>query len=83
MGIVPLSNILCMIGSMIACMLTAVGVSLVFSYIGVDGLAMGIGVGLILGLLIIFSAGLSDYLFCGWGFNCSFFNRATGYQVCC
>ena len=56
-----------MIGSVLASLLSAIGVSLVFSLIGVDSLAMGISVGLTLGLFIIFPALLSDNLFCGWG----------------
>ena len=56
-----------MIGSMIASVLSAVGVSLIFFLIGVDSLDVALGVGMILGLLIIFPALLSDNLFCGWG----------------
>ena len=56
-----------MIGSVFASLMSAVGVSLVHAYIGVDSLSMGIGMGLILGVLIVFPALLSDNLFCGWG----------------
>jgi len=56
-----------MIGSIIASLLTAFGVSLLFSIIGVTDLSTAVSVGVILGLLIIFPALLSDNLFCGWG----------------
>jgi len=56
-----------MIGSVIASLLSATGVALVFSLIEVSSLPVAIGTGLILGLLIIFPALLSDNLFCGWG----------------
>lgn len=56
-----------MIGAIVANLLTAIGVSLVFSLTGVDTLVIAIGTGLLLGLLIIFPAMLSDNLFCGWG----------------
>ncbi|PCJ14914.1 MAG: hypothetical protein COB04_14065 [Gammaproteobacteria bacterium] len=56
-----------MIGSVIASLLTALGVALLFSFVGVDDLSTGIKIGLILGLFIIFPALLSDNLFCGWG----------------
>jgi hypothetical protein len=56
-----------MIGSVIASLLSAIGVSLLFTYIGISSLSMAINVGLILGILIIFPALLSDNLFCGWG----------------
>ena len=56
-----------MIGSIIASLLTAIGVSLLFSILNVADLSTAISVGLILGLFIIFPALLSDNLFCGWG----------------
>lgn len=56
-----------MIGSVVASLLTAVGVSLIFALVEVDSLALGIEVGLVLGFLLIFPALLSDNLFCGWG----------------
>lgn len=56
-----------MVGSIVASLMTAIGVSLIFSMTGVDGLVEGVGLGLILGLLIVFPAFLSDNLFCGWG----------------
>jgi uncharacterized protein DUF1761 len=61
------STTLPMIGSVIANLMTAVGVSILFSFVGVDSLFIGTGVGLTLGFLIIFPALLSDNLFCGWG----------------
>lgn len=56
-----------MIGSVIANLLTAVGVSLLFSMINVPDVSTAAILGVILGLLIIFPALLSDNLFCGWG----------------
>lgn len=56
-----------MIGSIVANILTAVGVSLLFSVIDITDLSSAFSVGVILGLLIIFPAMLSDNLFCGWG----------------
>lgn len=56
-----------MIGSVIASLLSAIGVSLLSSYIGINSLSMAVNVGFILGFLIIFPALLSDNLFCGWG----------------
>lgn len=56
-----------MVGSVIASLLTAIGVSLICLFAGVASLSMGLSVGLTLGLLIIFPALLSDNLFCGWG----------------
>lgn len=56
-----------MIGSIIASALTALGVALLFNWLGVQSLAQAAGLGLTLGGLIIFPALLSDNLFCGWG----------------
>jgi len=56
-----------MIGSIAASLMTAIGVSIVFSLLSVDSLSLGITVALTLGILIIFPAMLSDSLFCGWG----------------
>ena len=56
-----------MVGSIIASLMSAVSVSLIFSLIGVASISTGSVVGLTLGLLIIFPAMLSDSLFCGWG----------------
>ncbi len=56
-----------MIGSVIANLLTAIGVSLLFSMMNITDISTAAIVGVILGLLIIFPALLSDNLFCGWG----------------
>lgn len=56
-----------MIGSILASVLTALGISLLFSILKVNDLSTAAGMGLILGVLIIFPALLSDNLFCGWG----------------
>lgn len=54
-----------MIGSVVANLMTAVDVSILFSFIDVESISMGIAIGLTLGLLIIFPALISDNLFCG------------------
>ena len=56
-----------MIGSIVASLLTAIGVAIVLQFIGVTSLAGAIQIGLVLGVLIILPALLSDNLFCGWG----------------
>jgi hypothetical protein len=56
-----------LIGSIISSLLTAVGVSLLFSLLNVSNFATAISIGAILGFLVIFPALLSDNLFCGWG----------------
>lgn len=55
------------IGSIIANLLTAIGLGLLFAFFDIHDLETSIAVGTILGLLIIFPALLSDNLFCGWG----------------
>jgi hypothetical protein len=58
-----------MIGSIIASLMTAIGISIIYSFslIEVGSLSQGILFGLTFGVLIIFPAMLSDNLFCGWG----------------
>ena len=56
-----------MIGSIFASLLSACGVAILFSLAGVASLSVAVGVGLVLGLLIVFPALLSDNLFCRWG----------------
>lgn len=58
-----------MVGSVIASLMTAIGISIIYSFslIEVGSLSQGIVFGLTLGVLIIFPAMLSDSLFCGWG----------------
>lgn len=68
-----------MIGSVVASLLTAVGLSVVFLLVGVESLAMGIHIGLVLGFFIIFPALLSDNLFCGWGKQLLFIQ--AGYRI--
>ena len=55
------------LGSIVANLATAVGLTIIFKLVGISGLASGITVGLALGVLIVFPALLSDNLFCGWG----------------
>ena len=68
-----------MIGSIIASLLMAVGVSLLFSILGISDLKTTFLIGTILGLLIIFPALLSDNLFCGWGYQLLFIQ--SGYRA--
>ncbi|WP_028469048.1 DUF1761 domain-containing protein [Neptunomonas japonica] len=56
-----------LVGSIISSLLTAVGVSLLFSLLNVSNFVTAISIGAILGFLVIFPALLSDNLFCGWG----------------
>jgi len=56
-----------MIGSIVASLLSAIGVSLLFTLCGIASLSGAVSLGAILGLFIIFPALLSDNLFCGWG----------------
>ena len=56
-----------MIGSIVASLLTATGISILYSFIGIEQLIDAITIGLCLGVLIVFPALLSDNLFCGWG----------------
>lgn len=56
-----------MIGSVLACSLSATGVAILFSLVGASTLADALSLGAVLGLFIIFPALLSDNLFCGWG----------------
>lgn len=68
-----------MAGSVVASLMSAVGVALLHAWVGVDGVGMALSLGLILGLLIIFPALLSDNLFCGWGWDMLFIQ--SGYRV--
>lgn len=68
-----------MIGSVFASLLSAIGVALLHSWIGVDSFTLSLGLGLALGLLIIFPALLSDNLFCDWGWDLLFIQ--SGYRV--
>ena len=56
-----------MIGSVVASLLSALGVALLSAGLGIASLAQALCLGLTLGLLIVFPALLSDNLFCGWG----------------
>jgi hypothetical protein len=56
-----------MIGAVITCLLTALGMALLHSLIGISSFADAALLGLLVGILIIFPAMLSDNLFCGWG----------------
>jgi len=56
-----------MLGSVVASFLTATGVSVLCANLEVSSVAQATTLGLVLGLLIVFPALLSDNLFCGWG----------------
>lgn len=73
------SSTIPMIGSIFASVLTAIGVSILFSIANISDLNSSILIGAILGLLIIFPAFLSDSLFCGWGHKLLLIQ--SGYRV--
>ncbi len=56
-----------MTASVVSCLLTALGIALLHSLIGISSLNIALLLGLILAGLIILPAMLSDNLFCGWG----------------
>ena len=56
-----------MIGSVFASLFSAIGVAVLHSALNISALEQALILGLLLGLLIIFPALLSDNLFCGWG----------------
>ena len=59
-----------MIGAVVASLLTASGVALLFAIIGVDSVELALAVGGILAGLLGVRALLSGYLVCGWGGRC-------------
>ena len=56
-----------MIASVIASLMTAIGVALLLSWMDINTLVEALALGVTLAVLIIFPALLSDNLFCGWG----------------
>ena len=68
-----------MIGSMLACLVTAVAVELLVVLTGTSSLGGGLALGLLLGLALVATAMLSDSLFCGWGWKLYFIQ--AGYRV--
>jgi hypothetical protein len=56
-----------MLGAVITCLLTALGMALLHSLVGITSFGDAALLGLLVGVLIIFPAMLSDNLFCGWG----------------
>ena len=56
-----------MIGSVVASVLTALGVSFLSANLAIASLSQALTLGMSLGFLIVFPALLSDNLFCGWG----------------
>ena len=68
-----------MVGSMIACVITAVALTLIFAATGADTVAKAAGLGLILGIGLVFTAMWSDSLFCGWGRKLLFIQ--SGYRI--
>ena len=68
-----------MFGSVVTCILTAVGVAILHSAIAPGSVSEAIGLGAVMGLLLIFPALLSDNLFCGWGVKLLLIQ--SGYRV--
>lgn len=56
-----------MIGSVLACFVTALALSVIVSLTGLSGIMAGASLGAAIGIGIVFPAFLSDNLFCGWG----------------
>ncbi|ADZ90969.1 DUF1761 domain-containing protein [Marinomonas mediterranea] len=56
-----------MIGSIVACILSAFGVSFLSENLDISSVTEAVILGFVLVFLIIFPALLSDNLFCGWG----------------
>ncbi len=68
-----------MIGSMAACVVTAVALAIVLSAAGVGSVTEGVTLGAVIAVGIVFTAFLSDSLFCGWGTRLLLIQ--TGYRV--
>lgn len=68
-----------MIGSMVASVVTAFALAWIISMTGVSEISGAVLLGLITGGGLVFTAMLSDNLFCGWGFKLLWIQ--TGYRV--
>ena len=68
-----------MLGSIFSCLLTAVALAYVLALTGVDSAVQGALLGLVIGAGIVFTALLSDNLFCGWGWKLLLIQ--AGYRV--
>lgn len=68
-----------MLGSVVASILSAIGVSVISASLDISSLHQAIALGLSLGFLIVFPALLSDNLFCGWGIKLLLIQ--SGYRV--
>ncbi|MEM9254058.1 MAG: DUF1761 domain-containing protein [Pseudomonadota bacterium] len=68
-----------MLGSVIASFLTALALAILFNLTGTQGVVPGATVGSLIGVGIVFSAFLSDNLFCGWGWRLLLIQ--AGYRV--
>lgn len=55
-----------MSASAVSCLLTALVIGTLLDAMAINTLAGGLGLGAILGVGLVASAMLSDYLFCGW-----------------
>lgn len=56
-----------MIGSVVACLLTAIALDFLLSATGAGSVSGGLAIGAVIGVGVVFPALLSDNLFCGWG----------------
>lgn len=68
-----------MLGSVVASILSAIGVSVLSASLDISSVYQAITLGLSLGFLIVFPALLSDNLFCGWGIKLLLIQ--SGYRV--
>lgn len=75
------SQVAPMLGSIIASILTASGVAILYSAVAPQTISKAIGLSAVLGILFIFPALLSDNLFCGWGTKLLLIQ--SGYRVLC
>ena len=70
-----------MLGSVAACLATAIALAWLLAAAGVTTIAGGLGLGAVIGLGVVFPALLSDNLFCGWGAQLLLIQ--SGYRVTC
>lgn len=61
------SQTLPMIGSVAACLISAVALYLLLAATGADTVGKALGISLVVGFGLVFTAMWSDNLFCGWG----------------
>ena len=68
-----------MLGSILSCLATAIALASIIALAGIATLSEGVALGAVIGLGIVFTALLSDNLFCGWGWKLLLIQ--SGYRV--